>query len=367
MRVLLSGTSNAIIARGVNYPLARDPRITSFANHSYGASGTVALGDHLRDIDFSQYDFCVLDYCVNEEVFISINESTTDMAMNNLLAAVDAASLAGCQPLIVILPTSTRINYPRPFENAIMDELAARCVPVFNFYAFANDFAAQTGISFDQQFLDPMHIHREIGAAIGTALIDYMAERIETAPTLTPLARTYDPVDFVPYTAFQVKGDAQEVTRESSLMSRDCLEILPGAEITITGPCAGSVTGISFDASRSVGTISSDQSDRACLSLKPASAFFRTTRSLTQMTIPIPAPVALDGDHKATLRYTFDGALSDIHPPAAMTLSGVSLRCTGCARPVHVLCRDEIPCSLADWLPRDRWDALAIQLQDHIK
>lgn len=364
MRVLLSGASNAIIARGMNFPLSRDPRISRFTNQSYGASGTVALADHLRQIDFSQYDFCVLDYCVNEEVFISIDESTADSAMNSLFAAIDAASLAGCQPLVVILPTSTRLNYPRPFEKGIMDELATRSVPVFNFYTFAQQFAAHTGLTFHDLFLDPMHVHRELGAAIGTALIDYMAQRIEITPTLTTIDRTYDPLDFVPYTAFQVTGEAKSVTRESALMSRDCLAITPDAQITLTAPAAGKITGISFDASRSVGQITSQDGTQTCLSLKLSSAFFRETRSLTQMTLPIPHPIALDANNSATLHYTFDGTLTDIHPPAAMTLSGVSVRCTGCARPVHVLIRDENPCSLADWLPQDRWDALAKQLQD---
>lgn len=367
MRVLLSGTSNAIIARGMNFPLSRDPRITRFTNQSYGASGTVALADHLRQIDFSQYDFCVLDYCVNEEVFISKKESTTENAMNNLLAAVDAASVAGCQPLIVILPTSTWGNYPRPFEAGIMEELAARSVPVFNFYTFTKEFVAHTGLTFHDMFLDPMHIHRELGAAIGTALVDYMADRIDTVPILTVTKRTYDPLQFVPYTDLKVTGEARPVTRESSLLTRKCLAIAPGAEITVTTSFPGMIAGVSFDASRSVGEITTKDDKQICLSLKSSSAFFRNARGLTQMMMPLLNLVPLDANNSATLRYTFEGALTDIHPPAALTLSGVSLRCTGCARPVHVLCRDEIPCSLADWLPRDRWDALAIQLQDHIK
>ena len=363
MRVLLSGTSNAIIARGMNFPLSRDPRITHFTNQSYGASGTVALADHLRQIDFSQYDFCVLDYCVNEEDFISIDESTADSAMNNLFAAIDAASLAGCQPLVVILPISTRLNYPRPFENGIMDELAAKSVPVFNFYTFAEQFAAHTGLTFHDLFLDPMHIHRELGAAISAALIDYMAERIEISPTLTTIDRTYDPLDFVPYTTFVVTGDAQAVTRESSLLSRKCLAISPDARITITAQTAGTIAGVAFDASRSVGQLTS-QDGTNCLSLKPSSAFFRETRSLTQMMLPIPQPITLDANNSVTLHYTFDGTLTDIHPPAALTISGVSVRCTGYARVTHVLIRDENPCSLADWLPQDRWDALAKQFQN---
>jgi hypothetical protein len=364
MRVLLSGTSNAIIARGLNYPLGRDPRVTSFTNRSYGASGTVALADHLRNIDFSQYDFCVLDYCVNEEVFISINESTSDSAMNSLFSAIDAASLAGCQPLVVILPTSTRLNYPRPFENGIMDELATRSVPVFNFYTVAHQFAAHTGLTFHDMFLDPMHIHRELGSVIGTALINYMAERIETPPTLTTLDRTYDPLDFVPYTEFQVNGEVTAVTRESSLLTRDCFAISPNAQITVTAPSAGKITGISFDASRSVGDIKTQDATQTCLSLKPSSSFFRKTPNLTQMVLPVPQPITLDKNNSSTLHYSFDGPLTDIHPSAAMTLSGISIRHTDCARPVHILPRDEKPCSLADWLPQDHWNAIARQLQD---
>jgi hypothetical protein len=362
MRVLLSGTSNAIIAGGLSASLAHDPRITTFRNQSYGASGSVALGDHIPRINFAKYDFCVLDYCVNEEVLIHSRVSTVDSAMNNLLAAVDVASRAGCQPLVLILPRSTVANFSRPFEEAIVAELATRGVPVFNFYTFAEQLTAQNEMAFVDLFLDPMHIHREIGAAIGTALVDYMANRIDVTPIASDTPLHYDPLHFVGHQDCDITGYSALMHRESSLLQRDCLALQPGATITLHSPSAGLLTGITFDAARTVGTLVEMTSGKVCLSLKPASAFFRETRSLTLMTLPISDPIPLDADYSTTLRYDFNGALTDAHPLAALTLSGVVLRLTGQARPVQLLTRDDGPTALQDWLTPDRWDALAATL-----
>lgn len=364
MRVLLSGTSNSILARGIKYPLARDPRVTSFTNRSYGASGTVALANHLQYIDFTKYDFCILDYCVNEEVFISINESTTDSAMNNLMAAVDAASRAGCQPLILILPTSTRANYPRPFETAIIDKLGEHAVPIFNFYTFSKAFCGRTGLDFKDLFLDPMHIHREIGEAIGAALVDYMATHIKVTPTTATPSYEYDPLGFIPYKQFNVTGKSIQMQRESSLLQRSLLQITPEATITATAAASGHVTGVCFDASRSVGTLTASAFQQICLSLKPNVPFFRQTRGLTLVMQPIPTPVVLDDNHKITLTYNFNGTLDDhIHPHAALTISGLSVRYTNQKRPLHVLTRNDGPCALSDWLFQEHWGSLNDQIK----
>jgi hypothetical protein len=148
MRVVLSGTSNSILAKSVSFAFANDPAVTHFANISYGASGSVALGDHLRKIDFSQFDFCVFDYCVNEEGLIRMKQSSVNAAINNLSAAIDAASRVGCQPIILVFPISKQAIKSRPFEDAVMKTFSRLGVPVFNFYNFAPTLIASSGVPY---------------------------------------------------------------------------------------------------------------------------------------------------------------------------------------------------------------------------
>lgn len=348
MRVILSDTSNSVLAKGINYTFPNDPSVSGFTNCSYGASGTVALGDHLRKIDFSQHDFCVLDYCVNEEVFIFQNESTPEAAMNNLCAIIDAASRAGCQPIVMIFPTSTRANHKRPFEEAITAQLLSRGVPVFNFYSFAARIMAQTGIGFNDLFLDPMHVRREIGRFMGQAAIRYMAS---VAGAGRPSARqsdlTYHPLSFVPFDAVATSGDRLVEHRETKLAAADLLRVAPGDELRFPVGETVDVIGLTCNAARSIGTLHDATGADAPLMQIKASALFSKARGLTLVTLPIAQPLRVNGG-AAAIRYAFDGATTETQPDPALEVSGFVLRSTDKRLPVHIATHAQAPVALED-------------------
>ena len=362
MRILLSGTSNAVLVRGLKVPLRKDSRVTAFANHSYGSSGTLALADHLRHVDFRQFDYCVLDYCINEEDLIAQGASSVAVAMNNLLAVIDAASCAGCQPLVLILASSRHQDAPQYFGDAIRTELIPRGVPIFDALAFARSMTAESGLGFDDLFLDPRHMKREIGRAIAHALLDHMSATIRLPARLFRSQLTYDPLHFVPYTAFGLAGHAEQVRRKSAFLKRTCLELRPGGRIAVAAPAPGEITGICFDMSRSVGTLKAEGDDRICWDRRPGDSFFRVDRGLTLTTTPLRHPVALDSGHRCVLHYDFDGTTTQGQPDAALTVSGLTVRLTGQPRPVHLLVREAAPTPLEDWIVPDRRADLATAL-----
>ena len=350
MRVLLSGTSNSVLAKGINYTFPNDPAVTAFTNQSYGASGTVALGDHLRKIDFSQHDFCVLDYCVNEEVFIWQKDSSSDAAMNNLYAIIDAASQAGCQPIVMIFPSSTRANHKRPFEEAITHELLSRGIPVFNFYTFAQRITTHADIAFMDLFLDPMHVRREIGRFMGQAALAYMKSVKDAGrPATHQSDMIYQPLSFVPFDAVTLSGERQIEHRETKIASADLLRIAPDNALRLaTGKKeAVDVIGLTCNAARTIGTLHEGTQTGEVLTQIKSSALFAEKRGLTLVTLPIRQPLRVpNGD--AVIHYSFDGTTTEAQPAPALELSGFVLRSAQTHLPVHIATHATAPLALED-------------------
>ena len=250
----MSGTSNSLIAKGINAAFSTSPAVTSFTNQTYGASGTVAIGDHLRNIDFAKHDFCVLDYWVNESVFIWQKESTTESAVNSISAMIDAASIAGCKPIAIIFPDEKRLNAERPFEDAVKDIFRSRGIPVFDSYKFAERIMAASNFSYEELFLNPMHIRREIGKFMGDIAIKYMQTDLGRAkPQISKTELTYQPLGFLSHKDVRIEGIAELVQRETRLLKTEVLRIEPGARIHLSVDGPVEVIGLTCNAARSIG------------------------------------------------------------------------------------------------------------------
>lgn len=364
MRVLLSGTSNSVLARGLNYPLTNDSRVSKFTNYSYGASGSVALGDHLRKMDFLQQDFCILDYCVNEEVFIWQKQSHVDAAMNNLNAAIDAASRNRCQPIVLMLLTTKRADYARPFEEAIVAELSTRGVPVFNFYEFARNLTHVTDLEFEDLFLDRMHIRRELGYFIGQAVLDYMERSKDKQLTSTSSDLRYQPIGFVPLEEIDIIGSHELIHAKTKLLKTKLSRILPEAQIILKPRGRGSVDseiiGLTCNAARTVGTLSDATTGQQLHEIMPTGLFTKA-RGLTLVSRPLKTPIQFKAS-KAVIEYTWQTCpLAEHQPDPALELSGFILRTVGQENemPVHIATCETGPVALHEQVSEAQLQSLA--------
>lgn len=329
MRVLLTGTSNSIITGGISRGLERTPLVRSFTNASYGASGTVAIGDHLRNIDFSQHDVCVIDYFVNEEVFLFLGETTLERAVSNVMALVDAASRAGCLPVIVILPTLQRLGLDRPLEEALLEKLAPLGVPYFNTYDFIEGLVARQGFEAEELFLDNNHVLRRLGDFIGFHIVDILSRLDPDRFDLVETDYSYWPLAFAPYQDLEVEGEgasegAQEVSRASRLMSCDLLSIPPGARITARHAGQGEIAGITYNQARTWGEIGVAGAPDPSLKITTP-AHFDQERELVLVSRPLH-PTAKFEDGRAEIAYTAGPAAPEGKPPVRLEMRGLILR-----------------------------------------
>lgn len=337
MRILLSGTSNSIIAGGIRQVLANDPRVTHFVNLSYGASGTVAIGDHLQHIDFKDFDFCVLDYCVNEEGFIWLKESTVDAAINNISMIINEASKAGCQPIVVVFPILGKADFVQPTESKIGNYFQSLGIPVFDFYAFAKLLMEASGVTFKELFLDPMHVRRELGSFVGLSVLQYMLRVFASGPYQSKIveATTVKPLSFVSWEKLNILGNNHVERRATKLLEAELLWVQPGAELSFSLSSEWEVVGVTFNAARSVGTLSNVNSKYPSIVIRNR-GLFTLKRELVLVCRPLALPIK---SHNGEFRisYQFVDDLETGQPVAGLEILGFILRSCERTEPLHIL------------------------------
>lgn len=325
MKVLLSGTSNSILAKGISHGIATHPAVTHFENVSLGASGIIAVGDHMRRIDFSKHDICILDYHVNEEVLIQMGLTHVEDSISNLAAICDAASRAGCLPIVVIFPLANRFYTERPFETKLFEGLAQFGLPVFNFYPIIARLASEMIRPVDDFFLDPNHINRVIACIFGQSLIDTISEWELSLAHVVETTINYRSLNFISYTELSVRGVSSVERRSSSLITADLLHIEPDAQLSLPKiNCGWELAGMTFNAARSWGAMRDETSNIKVLEAKNQ-ILFTLERNLTLVALPFLHTARLTAEI-TNLIYVSSSFTGAERPPMGFEIFGLILQ-----------------------------------------
>lgn len=357
MRVLLSGTSNSIIAHGFSHGIERHSATSSFRNVSFGASSTIALGDHLRGIDFTQHDVCIFEYCVNEEVYIFLRQTTVDEAMSNIAAACDAASRAGCLPVIAVFANENRMALNRPLEAALINRFGALGVPVFNIHPLLKNLVQSLGRPSGDFFQDPNHVSREIGASFGAGIMDALQAGAGSPRRLIETDQSYRQLRFVPYSQMQVSGHATPVSRQTRLAAADLLQMQPSAQVTCFSSAAGiECAGITFNAARSWGHLDDLLTGVRVLSSE-WKVLFSTKRELTLICVPVLSvlEVPVEG---LSLVFVPEDITGPNVPPIAFETTGFVLREQQAGQKLALLVAPDAPPAPPEVLGDKRYEEL---------
>lgn len=337
MKIILTGTSNSIITKGLSFGLRDSKAVSELSNLSFGASGSVAMGSHLRRMDFTGVDFCLLDYCVNEEVFIEQGQSSAEIAMNTTMAMLDAAARAGCQPVVLILPSTLRKVHPRLYEAALEDALAPLGVPIFNVYRL---FDLMPDRPFRDWFMDSMHITREVVYHLGTVLADWMAKTAAGRPR-QPLVteRRYHPVEAITTERCALTGRSLLRHYENKMMKISLQRLEGPGQIELPIDRPAKIIGLTYNAGRTIGSLTISGEDTPFETIK-ATVLFSTERGFTVISTPVRTPPRVDPP-LARIDYTPIPS-EDGRPEAALELIDILLEYIDDELPMHVLSHQQL-------------------------
>lgn len=348
MRIFLTGTSNSILVNGFRKAFESDSRISKFTNNSFGASGSVAIGQHVGDVDFSEYDFCLIDYFVNQEVFLLKGEARLSDAVEDFLFLVDKCSRSGCQPIVVVFPTSTRFNFRRPYQDAVLSALSKLGVPYFDVYDLINTRLSEQKFPVSSFFLDQMHLKREIALRIGQFLCDWMHANSENASScrLVEVEGWFRPSTFL--THHEVEAEGFTIQRSSKLASADLLILQQGSKVTLKLPSDFELAGISFNAAKSLGLLKIQDTDQTEFKIPPSGRFQK--RDLTMVTIPLASPPSSQ-DGRMDFEYVLPTEYQQYGADAVLELGGFVVRAKVPPTKAMALISSEGEVSLAKLMP----------------
>ncbi|MGZ8219207.1 hypothetical protein, partial [Methylomagnum sp.] len=156
MRIAIIGTSNSLMASGYTYGLAQSTKVTRVENFSMGGSISLLASVTTRGVDFSKFDVCLLDFAVNEALFVGYI-STDDMYAYER-AIVGRLIAAGCLPVILIIPRKQmggKRDLVREYHLRLAQELN---LPYFDITSYLEKFTVTKGIERAVLFKDGGHL-----------------------------------------------------------------------------------------------------------------------------------------------------------------------------------------------------------------
>lgn len=175
MRIAVVGTSNSLREDGYVPRLAADARVAALSNYSIGASTSIISIARTEDVDFSTFDFCLIDFSVNEEVVRK--NGGLDLALTReVVESLAVRCLAArCLPVIALLPRmiETESSRMRTFYRDMAREMS---LPIMDGYDLVDRLLACSDVTKPGMFLDKAHIRPWVADVFARTLADGLAK-----------------------------------------------------------------------------------------------------------------------------------------------------------------------------------------------
>jgi hypothetical protein len=97
-------TSNAIFANGYVHALRQHPMVSEVTNLAMGGSSSNAFAYWRQSVNFSRFDFCMLDDCVNDSTLFGSGLQSLQNVRACLVDAILTIEQSASIPLLSMLP-----------------------------------------------------------------------------------------------------------------------------------------------------------------------------------------------------------------------------------------------------------------------
>jgi hypothetical protein len=259
------GTSNAIFRDGYAAHLATHPGIASVDNLSLGGSSSNLFAYRRAATDFSKFDVCILDFCVNDTTLLSSSFQNQQNVIDSLEDAIATCLSQNCIPALFMLPLQNADGNPIPdIYRHVANEWK---IPFFDGYAALRAISTSAQIPYDSLFEDPFHIYRWLAAAFAQWTADGLltalnTPRIGSNRHITSAHHRY--LDLRQCISPQHKFKH----RQTSLAAAPVLDLNPGTALDVPVPDHTSIVAIVADFAHAHGTVclSGTINSRLCLS-----------------------------------------------------------------------------------------------------
>jgi hypothetical protein len=180
----LLGTSNGVIKNGYSSYFSVSENVKVFENHSIGACTSSFVFYNLSKINVQNYDFCILDLCVNDGLWMKANHVDPNHWVDVITEACCRILSSGCLPIILILPAPELMSYSDNIVLLIKRVCRDLNIPFFDCYEVVKKIQeVGSGVggsdsNFLNLFKDSIHIRDDFGVEI-SKLVDSCLVKIK--------------------------------------------------------------------------------------------------------------------------------------------------------------------------------------------
>lgn len=292
MRVLVFGTSNAILKNGYVDALRAHPGVSRLDRVGLGGSSSIMLPYVGADVVFGEYDYVVLDCSVNDGAFVGWGILQPAEIRENLLWVCKAALQAGCVPILLCMPNRPHLEAEDPAIGVYREMASKYHLALIDGYAFAYATAAADGVPAGDLFMDDLHLRPEIAARL--------APQIITA--CQPRAGGGIPEPGVRFRLIHAKDfDLPQCKRATSLLNLDCAELALGQKLQMRLDDGEQICGAAYNAGHTFGSLIFDGSTKVAVNVR--SHYFQKQDLVATMRQVSPAVSARDGTVQVYLQH----------------------------------------------------------------
>jgi hypothetical protein len=337
LRVAVVGTSNAVLRDGYVPGLESAPFLSTVRRHCIGGSPSILLPVIAEEMNPSDYDACIIDTCINDDVHFNAKCMTLLDAYEHTLSFLRFLARARCMPLLLAMHELD--NYgKKTAASELYRALADRFgCGYYDARWFFSRQSARGTLPLAPLFRDKAHPNAETSLALGGALAKHLRTlHLPWSPTdelelAGPNFRLIRPALF--------GGAAREVvTHVSSLRTDEFLPLCEGQSIQVELSPRERLCGFLFNSASSDGVLRIQgpcgETTWNVSSGNRHKALRRGLAFISQL-VPLPTWSSLSGSLKLELLRSVEGARNVVTaenrpvPRAYLELGALVVRCTG--------------------------------------
>ncbi|GGF84573.1 hypothetical protein [Alteromonas lipolytica] len=344
MNICIVGASNSFPTMAFPKYIRENDNVKSYGNFSVGGSSSLLGIRAIEKIPSNKYDFALLDFTVNENVFYrkgSLNRNHLKSTLDSLVIALNEKFIT---PVFLIFPTTT--DSTSVITNFYREYCIDRGLLFFDIYRIIDRWKQVTEIEDDFFFENANHISPEFSKVSAQLLIESLDLIDNTSSTY------HDRLDISTHKVSLYKitecvaHDAPVVINQicNSVIEEDLISWDVSSEIELTVNKNDCIIGYSFDAAKSSCYLSIS-GDNECL-IDLGTAVYKGNRENVFFILPVPESVrSTTGKFKLSSSCNTNSNISPIYsqwkfeydsfPPLSGDISLGDIYCVSTDKCIH--------------------------------
>lgn len=241
MRVCVIGTSNAIYSDGYAAGIRDHRRVTYFEKHTIGASPSVIVPYFSSKVDFSRFDWVVIETTINDQNYLKYGSIRRDQIRESIEFGIAQAAACGCRTALMVMPTVPGLRgetIPRLIYRKISTETGA---------LLFDGFEEVDGLN-SMMFIDRFHINKRSANLLGRKLASRLSS-MRSMPLPYVLPKSYF------YTRPLQSIGRLKVSRSNSMLNADFVAMSYGDAAWVEAGPWDELAAVAYNAARSTAIV----------------------------------------------------------------------------------------------------------------